>query len=64
MNYVQPQVRFNEEVQVNEGIEWTVVAITAIIAIGGYAAYCTYRGGSFVAAYNHSEGYVYVGCQF
>ncbi len=62
MNYVQPQVQF-EEVQVNEFISWSVVALAAIIAIGGYAAYCTSQGGSFHAAIDIDDKTVEIGCK-
>lgn len=63
MNYVRPQVQFNEKVQVNEAISWSVVALAAIIAIGGYAAYCTSKGGSFHASISIDEKTVRVGCE-
>ncbi|MCS1350024.1 hypothetical protein [Mechercharimyces sp. CAU 1602] len=62
MNYVKPQVQFENEVSATDAVEWTVVAIIAIIAMGGAAAYCTYKGGSFAGGFDWSKFTMNIGC--
>lgn len=47
----------------NEFISWSVVALAAIIAIGGYAAYSTSQGGGFHAAIDIDDKIVEIGCK-
>ncbi|MTH54644.1 hypothetical protein GKZ89_14665 [Bacillus mangrovi] len=62
MNYVKPAVSINAEHTVNEAITWTVVALAAVIAAGGYAAWCTANGANFQGSYNVDDKSVAIGC--
>ncbi|WLR43029.1 hypothetical protein LC087_02070 [Bacillus carboniphilus] len=62
MNYVKPTVELNNEMTSNEAIEWAIVAIVAIVVVGGYAAYCTATGANFDSAFNFSDQEVSIGC--
>ncbi|MCA0971341.1 hypothetical protein LCM20_12105 [Halobacillus litoralis] len=64
MNYVKPSVEIQEAQTVNEAITWTVVALSAIIAAGGYAAWCTYNGADFVGAVDIDDKSVQIGCSY
>ena len=64
MNYVKPSVEIQETHTVNEAITWTIVALAAIVAAGGYAAWCTYNGADFVGSYDIDDQTVNIGCSY
>ncbi|MBD1371436.1 hypothetical protein IC620_03585 [Hazenella sp. IB182357] len=64
MNYVKPEVVMNQELSINEAIEWAIVAIVAIVAVGGVAAYCISKGGSFEGGFDWDDQSMLLGCGF
>ncbi|TDL32811.1 hypothetical protein E2R51_09070 [Jeotgalibacillus sp. S-D1] len=64
MEYVKPVVNVEEMTTVNEAITWTIVALAAIVAAGGYAAWCTANGANFAGSYDQGNGQVSIGCVY